>query len=258
MTTSLFDDIIFGPVQSRRLGKSLGVNVLSPEAKICNFDCIYCECGWTNLARTTHKFADPKEVEKELELKLSILASVDCKLDYITFAGNGEPTLHPHFEKIVGNTIELKDRYMPQTKVALLSNATTLRKRSIQKSLEMLDKCILKLDAGTEEVFELINSPLSRNNFNSICNDFKRLKSDFSIQSMFLKGEVNGKRVDNTQEDVVNAWIQKLLEIKPKDVMLYSIARATPLNSIQKVSKKELKVISKKLKASGLTSFVSA
>lgn len=259
MPTFLFDDVIFGPVKSRRLGSSLGINLLSPTAKICNFDCIYCECGWTEFDGIKDKFVDIHEVREQLTLKLSSLARASHNIDYITFAGNGEPTLHPRFEQIVDDVIALRNKWMPKAKIAVLSNATTLRKPSVLKALNKIDKRILKLDAGSDETFQLIDNPLGKINLSKVYDDLKSLQNrDFTIQTMFLKGQINGQPVDNTEEKEVKAWIDKLIEIKPKEVMLYTIDRDTPVDSLEKVPKKELEVIADRLKVLGLDSYVSS
>lgn len=259
MPTFLFDQVIFGPVRSRRLGSSLGINLLSPTAKICNFDCIYCECGWTDIEGIKDKFVDRNELQKQLIQKLSNLAETSHNIDYITFAGNGEPTLHPRFEQIVDDVIALRDRWIPKAKIAVLSNATTLRKLSVLKALNKIDKRILKLDAGTDETFQLVDNPLGKMSLDKVFNDLKSFPNkDFTIQTMFLKGKINGQPVDNTKEEEVQAWIDKLIEIKPKEVMLYTIDRDTPVDSLEKVPKKELEVIADRLKVLGLASYVSA
>lgn len=259
MPTFLFDNIIFGPIKSRRLGSSLGINLLSPTAKICNFDCIYCECGWTDIEGIKDKFVDKNELQNQLMQKLSNLAETSHNIDYITFAGNGEPTLHPRFEQIVDDVIALRNKWIPKTKIAVLSNATTLRKPSVLRALEKIDKRILKLDAGSDEMFQLMDKPLGKMNLTKVYEDLKSLPNkDFTIQTMFLKGQINGQPVDNTEEKEVQAWIDKLIEIKPKEVMLYTIDRDTPVDSLGKVPKKDLEVIADRLKVLGIGSYVSA
>ncbi|MTI31797.1 radical SAM protein [Xanthovirga aplysinae] len=259
MPTFLFDDVVFGPVQSRRLGTSLGINLISPTAKICNFDCIYCECGWTDKGNTPIKFVEKSDTLRKLEDKLKATANKLQFIDYITFAGNGEPTLHPQFEKIIVEVSALRNKWMPKAKIAVLSNATTLKKESVLRALEEVDERILKLDAGTEQTFQLLNKPLGRMSLSKIYDDLKSglFNGDFKIQSMFLKGTVNGKSVDNTLDSELKEWTEKLIEIKPKEVMLYSIDRDTPVDTLERVSKLDLKRIAYTLDGLGISSTIS-
>lgn len=258
MSTFLFNDVIFGPVKSRRLGSSLGINLLSPNAKICNFNCIYCECGWTHLEGTSDKFVDRKSVKELLNQKLENLSNSLQELHHITFAGNGEPTLHPCFEQIIDDVVELRDKWYPESKIAVLSNATTLRKPSVLRALDKIDKRILKLDAGSDETYQLIDKPLGKLSLSKVCDDLKFLSNrDFTIQTMFLKGSIDGINVDNTQNEEVEMWIDRLKEIKPKEVMLYSIARDTPVSTLEKVPIGELEEIANRVKKEGIEAYVS-
>ena len=251
MKTFLFDDIIFGPVNSRRLGKSLGINLLPTTCKYCNFNCIYCECGWTNN-KTSIKFHPVDLVINELEKALIKFSNENEPLDVITYAGNGEPTLHPKFSEIIEKTILLRDTYCPKVKIAVLTNATMLHKESVFNSLMNIDLPILKLDSGIESTIININQPTGKFNIAELTKNLKKFNGNFYIQTMFLKGEFNGKIIDNTTVPELEAWLKLINEIKPKQVMIYSIARNTPAENLYKVSVEELSVIAKKVKHLGI------
>ena len=255
MATKLYDSIIFGPIQSRRLGVSLGVNLLALNKKICSFDCVYCECGFTqNDVHGT--FAEKKVVIENLESVLKEMLQNEKHLDVITFAGNGEPTLHPNFDEIIDATILLRNHYFPKAKISVLSNATTLNKESVIKALSKVDNNILKLDSGLVETIKLIDQPTSSNfSIDTVINGMLRFNGDFIMQTMFLKGDFNGMRIDNTTENEVNAWLEIVKITHPKQIMIYSIDRDTPVKTLEKVSKQELSEIAKKAEELGF--FVS-
>ena len=250
----LFDKIIFWPVVSRRLGISLGVNLLPRNKKICTFDCIYCECGWTKP--DNYFLSAPyerKEVKVELETALNVISNNKTGLDTITFAGNGEPTLHPYFAEIVEDTISLRDKYFPEVKISVLTNGTNLHKTAIAEALKKIDNPIIKLDAGTDSTFRLINRPMIDITHSEIVKNIigAGIKNTI-IQSLFLKGDYKGIAVDNTNETDLNLWLDLLKQIKPKSVMIYSIARETPAHGLIKLSKEELESIALKVRALGI------
>lgn len=255
MATKLYDSIIFGPIQSRRLGVSLGVNLLALNKKICSFDCVYCECGFTQND-VQGRFAEKKVVIENLESVLKEMLQNEKHLDVITFAGNGEPTLHPNFDEIIDATILLRNRYFPKAKISVLSNATTLNKESVIKALSKVDNNILKLDSGLVETIKLIDQPTSSNfSIDTVINGMLRFNGDFIMQTMFLKGDFNGMRIDNTTENEVNAWLEIVKITHPKQIMIYSIDRDTPVKTLEKVSIQELSEIAKKAEELGF--FVS-
>lgn len=255
MATKLYDSIIFGPIQSRRLGVSLGVNLLALNKKICSFDCVYCECGFTQND-VQGRFAEKKVVIENLESVLIEMLQNEKHLDVITFAGNGEPTLHPNFDEIIDATILLRNHYFPKAKISVLSNATTLNKESVIKALSKVDNNILKLDSGLVETIKLIDQPTSSNfSIDTVINGMLRFNGDFIMQTMFLKGDFNGMRIDNTTENEVNAWLEIVKITHPKQIMIYSIDRDTPVKTLEKVSKQELSEIAKKAEELGF--FVS-
>jgi wyosine [tRNA(Phe)-imidazoG37] synthetase (radical SAM superfamily) len=240
----LFEELIFGPLKSRRLGSSLGINLLPRNGKICNFDCIYCECGLTDL-RSLHnvKFPERSAVREALQDKLIELSENRTKLDSITFAGNGEPTLHREFKKIMEDVVELRNTYYPECRISVLSNSSMLHSEEIVEGLQLADKAIMKLDAGTEEMYQLINRPLKRSSLKQIVEHLKRFKGELTIQTLFTRGLFSGSYVDNTTEYAVNKWIQLLCEIKPAKVMVYAIDRPAPANALERITHSELEKI---------------
>ncbi len=246
--TALFESIIFGPIRSRRLGLSLGVNLLPQHSKICSFDCIYCECGSNSERRGREGFADFDEVVEALEHTLSTTTE---PLDVITFAGNGEPTLHPRFEQIIERTIELRDRLMPSAKISVLSNATNLAKESVVRALKMVDNNILKLDSAIEKTAKLIDRPHGEYSIERVVEQMRGFESECIVQTMFLRGEVEGISIDNTSEEELEAWLAAIAKIAPRQVMIYSIDRATPIKSLKKVGREELERIAERVRKAG-------
>lgn len=254
----LFHEIVFGPIKSRRLGISLGINLLPSSGKICTFDCIYCECGYNADGRTQEGFPSREKVSESLEIKLKELKNNHITPDVITFSGNGEPTLHPEFEGIIDDTIELRNKYFPQADISVLSNSTMIDKESIFRTLNKVDNNILKLDSVIEDKAKQIDQPLQPSfSVAKLIENLKRFQGNLIIQTIFLKGIHNGNDIDNTNEEEVNAWIEVLKEINPKQVMIYTIDRATPEKNLQKVSLEELNIIAEKLKKAGFNISVS-
>ncbi len=253
MAGFLFNDVIFGPVRSRRLGLSLGINLLPLREKYCSFNCIYCECGWTSPKQAVHpEFPSRAEVALYLEQRLQELQDEDYLPDAITYAGNGEPTLHPAFAGIVDDTLSLRERYAPKAKVTVLSNSSRIDVPAVFDALQKLDNNILKLDAGSERLFNLINNPVEPVNFDELIENLAKFQGNLIIQSMFLRGTYKEQVVDNTSRDEVALWIGHLVEINPKLVMIYPIARATPLHNLEKIALRELEEIAEKVRMAGL------
>lgn len=258
MPTLLFDHIIYGPVRSRRLGVSLGVNLLPVDGKVCSFNCIYCECGLNEDRRTGSKLPSRKEVAEAMERKLSDMQTQGITPDVITFAGNGEPTMHPSFAGIIADTIDLRNRYFPQTKIAVLSNATMLHKEDVFAALNRVDDNILKLDSVLDSRIRQIDAPNSPSfTFERLKEQLLRFNGNLIIQTIFLRGIYNGASVDNTTEEEVSGWIEALKEIKTKQVMIYTIERETPVKDLKKVSKQELEAIANKAREEGFNVQVS-
>lgn len=250
MATFLFDQTIFGPIISRRLGVSLGINLLPNNTKLCSFDCIYCECGW-NPDRKSNPVILPKrqEVLSQLRQKLLEMQQMEQLPDVITFAGNGEPTLHPQFEAIIDDTIQLRNELSPKSRIAVLSNATMLHKKSVVASLKRVEDNILKLDSAILDTILLINKPVGRFDLVKLTNHLIKFKGELIIQTMFLRGTINGVEFDNTTDWEVSSWIALLKEIKPRSVMIYSLARDTPADKLYGINMKELEEIGKRVKS---------
>lgn len=254
--TELFHDIIFGPVRSRRLGISLGVNLLPLEAKLCNFNCIYCECGW-NPRGGSPRFNSREDVRSCLEARLGQMASEGTLPDVITFAGNGEPTLHPHFEQIIDDTIALRDRLAPGARVSVLSNATMIGRESVRRALLRVDNNILKLDSAFDDTVRLIDNPQGDCSVARTVENMKLFNGRLTIQTMFLRGDYGGRTVDNTVEREVEAWLGLLAEISPANVMIYTIDRDTPAQNLHKVPVEELRAIGRRVEALGIACSVA-
>lgn len=248
MATKLYDDIIFGPVRSRRLGLSLGINLLPLDCKLCSFNCIYCECGWTEKG---HKpcFNSREEVARKLSDKLFEMVNADNTPDVITFAGNGEPTMHPEFPEIIDDVLRIRDDYAPTAKVSVLTNGTMLFKESVRNALKRVDNNIVKLDSAFDETVRLIDDPLGDYSVAKTVEYMKMLDGDLIIQTMFLRGEYNGQTVDNATESEVSAWLKLIAEITPRQVMIYTIDRDTPAPGLQKVYIDELENIARRVRA---------
>jgi wyosine [tRNA(Phe)-imidazoG37] synthetase (radical SAM superfamily) len=253
MAGFLFHDIIFGPVRSRRLGLSLGINLLPTHKKYCSFNCIYCECGWTPVPSDDPLiFPDRELVYAFLEQRLKEMVGEDYLPDAITFAGNGEPTLHPGFAGIVDDTIVLRDKYVPEARVTILSNASMIHDPEIFRALLKLDNNILKLDAGSERMFMLMNNPVLPVDFRELIRNLKKFEGRVIIQSMFLRGYFKDQPVDNTKGEELAEWLSHIEEIRPKMVMLYPIARATPVHTLEKIPVPELEKIAEKVRLLGI------
>jgi wyosine [tRNA(Phe)-imidazoG37] synthetase (radical SAM superfamily) len=244
----LFHDIIFGPIKSRRLGYSLGINLLPIDSKICTFNCIYCECGWNPDKILSTGFNKREDIYIALENRLIEIKENNEPIDILTFAGNGEPTLHPKFPDIIDDVISLRNKYFPEKKIAVLSNATTLGNINITEALKKIDLPILKLDSAIENTFRLINKPSDSFNFNEYINNLGNFKNNIIVQTMFLRGEINGHIVDNTTENELNKWIEVVKKLNPINVMIYSIDREPPAKKLIKIQPEELKKIAEILK----------
>lgn len=253
MVTILFHDTIFGPIHSRRLGTSLGINLTPNDGKICSFDCLYCEAGYNAQGPGTTGISPREEVRTKLEQKLAAMKANGDRLDVITFSGNGEPTLHPDFNGVVDDVIALRDRYYPQVKISVLSNSTMIDRPAVVEALKKVDNNILKLDSAIDRTMRLINRPVNSHfNVANLVERLKQFSGQCIIQTMMLRGEHNGERIDNTTDAEVEALLATYLEIRPAEVMLYSLDRATPEKNLQKVPKEELETIAERFRAKGI------
>lgn len=251
--TALYHDIIYGPVHSRRLGLSLGVNLLPTESKLCSFDCIYCECGWNAEHPGGRRFNAREEVRTHLGEALRRMSEAGTPPDVITFAGNGEPTLHPEFEAVIDDTLALRDRYCPAAKVSVLSNATQIHREEVCRALLRVDNNILKLDSAFDATVRRIDNPQNPNySVRATVERMKRFEGQMILQTMFLRGECDGAPVDNTSEEEVAAWLRLVEEIRPRQVMVYSLDRDTPCPTLEKVSREELQRLAARVEALGI------
>ncbi len=250
--TALYNDIIFGPVRSRRLGLSLGVNLLPTESKLCSFDCIYCECGWNGDHPGPRRFNRREEVAHRLEEVLRQMAKEGEVPDVITFAGNGEPTMHPDFEAVIDDVIALRDRLCPKAKVSVLSNATQLHREGVCRALKRVDNNILKLDSAFDKTVKLMNLPQGNYSVERIVEQLASFEGQMILQTMFLRGSFRGERIDNTTEEEVSAWLRLVERIRPSKVMVYSLDRDTPCPTLEKVSREELQAIARRVEALGI------
>ena len=258
MGTFLFSSTIFGPVISRRLGSSLGINLLPNDIKICNFNCIYCECGLTpEISDKRHKLPARTEVRKLLEEYLTSPKHSHEKIDALTFAGNGEPTLHPEFPGIIDDVLELREIYLPKVKIAVLSNGTLIHHPEVFNALHKVDFNILKLDSLIEKTQKLINCPLGGYSIKKTLEGFKKFNGKLMIQTMFFRGIYNGIHIDNTSKEELDLLIKTYQEINPESIMIYTISRDTPHHNLQKVDENELKIIAGKIKKLGIKPHVS-
>lgn len=253
MSTVIYPSPIFGPIHSRRLGVSLGINLQPADGKICTFDCIYCECGFNADRRPTLPRPTREEVATALEAKLKEMAENGPKPDVLTFAGNGEPTAHPHFAEIIDDTIRLRDRYCPDAKVSVLSNSTMLHRKQVHEALMRVDNNILKLDTVSMDYIKRVDRPLQPNyNVEDIIESLASFNGHVIIQTMFMKGLMDGKDVDNVKEEYVKPWLEAVERIKPMEVMVYTIDRETPDHDLRKATHEELDGIRDRVIALGI------
>lgn len=251
MQTVLFHDTIFGPIHSRRLGTSLGINLTPNDGKICSFDCLYCEAGFNAQGPGTTGMAPVEKVRTDLERKLSEMKTRGEKLDVITFSGNGEPTIHPQFPEILAEVATLRDRYFPEVKISVLTNSTMVHRTAVADALRRYaDNNILKLDSAVESTMRLLDRPANPEfTVESVTEHLTQFAGTGIIQTMFTRGEHEGRRVDNTTEAEVEALIDAYRRIRPAEVMIYSIDRQTPEQSLEKVPREELESIARRITA---------
>ena len=259
MATFLFDKIVFGPVQSRRLGISLGINLLPVNRKVCNFNCVYCECGCTYDSNPTGKdLPSRKEVYDALEEKLSTMKEERKPPDVITYAGNGEPTLHPEFPGIIDDSIILRDKYCPDAKIAVLSNSTAISLAHVKKALLKVDQNILKLDSAFDDTIQRHNQPRVNVKVDELIKQLKGFRGRLIIQTLFVRGTYKGKIIDNTTETEIEALLEAIRKIKPSEVMIYTISRDTPdEGQLSKVPVEDLRRIASRVNKLGIKTQVS-
>ena len=252
MSTIIYPSPVFGPVHSRRLGISLGINLLPADGKVCSFDCIYCECGFNKDHRPTLPMPTPDLVAEKLEAKLKEMAADGQLPDVLTFAGNGEPTCHPHFPEIIESDIRLRDQYCPKAKVSVLSNSTMIHRQDVHDALMRVDNNILKLDTIDPIYINKVDHPNGTYDVNLIIERLKAFNGHVIIQTMFMRGECQGESVDNTGEEYVGPWLEAVKDISPQQVMIYTIDRETPTQGLLKATHEQLDLIRDRVIAAGI------
>ncbi|MCQ2311103.1 MAG: radical SAM protein [Paludibacteraceae bacterium] len=251
----LFDSIIYGPIHSRRLGVSLGINLMPVNHKICTFDCVYCECGFNQ--QCAHPVL-PTYEEYMTALREG-LQNLSVAPDVLTFSGNGEPTLHPDFLRIIQGTRELRDELCPTAKISVLSNSTQLGRQDVIQGLMLADNRILKLDSALDKTMRLIDQPVNKSlTVMQIKEGLGCFDGDFILQTCFLRGTYRGDTIDNTTPEELEAWYEAVRELHPKQVMIYVIDRATPVTSLEKLTLAEMKNIAAPLIEEGYDIQISA
>ncbi|MBO7498318.1 MAG: radical SAM protein [Bacteroidaceae bacterium] len=258
MATVIYSSPIFGPVHSRRLGVSLGINLMPGDGKVCSFDCLYCECG-LNAQHPSHlKRPTREEVRTALEERLKEMKVGGPTPDVLTFAGNGEPTGHPDFAAIMDDVIALRNAYFPAAQVSVLSNATFILRPNVFDALMKVDNNILKLDTVSPGYIRLVNRPNGRYDLEALIAKMRDFNGHCIIQTLFMKGcSFDGKDVDNTGDAYVLPWLDAVCSIAPSKVMIYTIDRETPCPTLQKATHQELDRIASLVEARGIPCSVS-
>lgn len=257
MSTILFNEIVFGPIKSRRLGVSLGVNLLPLYGKWCNFDCVYCECGFNKDGKQDKKLPTVQQVKDALITKLRDHDHTFGKIDTITFSGNGEPTMHPNFVEIIDITLELRDLYAKEAKVSVLTNGSGIGNPLVSQALLSIDNAIIKIDSAFHKTVTLIDRPLYNYSLEKLIEHLEIFKGKFVLQTMFLRGEVDGQVIDNSTPEEIKAWYRVVERTDPREIMIYTIDRETPLAGLQKVSVEQMEEIAGPLRAKGYKVSVS-
>ena len=248
MSTIIYPSPIFGPVHSRRLGLSLGINLLPADGKVCTFDCIYCECGFNKDHRPLLPMPTRELVAEKLEERLVQMTAEGRLPDVLTFAGNGEPTCHPHFAEIMDDTLRLRDKYCPEAKVSVLSNATFLHRQQVREALMRVDNNIQKLDTVSPAYIDSVDRPVGKYDVHDVIEQLKSFHGHVIIQTMFMRGE----GVDNTGDEYVLPWLEAVREIGPSQVMVYTIDRETPTQGLLKATHEQLDGIRERVEAMGI------
>ena len=261
MSTVIYPSPIFGPIHSRRLGISLGINLQPADGKVCTFDCIYCECGFNKDHRPTLPRPSRELVAQKLEEQLQKMVADKQLPDVLTFAGNGEPTAHPHFAEIIDDTIRLRNQYCPHAKVCVLSNSTMIHRPEVHDALMKVDDNILKLDTVDPAYINKVDRPTGTYDVNNIIEGMKTFEGHIIIQTMFMRGamqradgngQVTTESVDNTGEEFVGPWLEAVKAIRPQQVMVYTIDRETPAQGLEKASREQLDAIRDRVIAAGI------
>lgn len=253
MSTIIYPSPIFGPVHSRRLGLSLGINLQPGDGKVCTFDCLYCECGFNGDHRPTLPRPSREEVSVALEQTLRRMHERGEHPDVLTFAGNGEPTTHPQFADIIRDTIALRDRWAPGAHVSVLSNATAIGRAEVREALMLVDNNILKLDTVDMDYIRLMDRPTQPSyDVRRVVEHMKAFDGHCIVQTMLLKGVIDGTDVDNTGDEYILPWLEAVKEIRPSQVMIYTIDRETPDRRLLKATAEEMERVKRMVIDAGI------
>ena len=258
MSTIIYPSPIFGPIKSRRLGISLGINLLPGDGKVCTFDCIYCECGLNAQRKPRTKLPTRQQVAEALRLKLEQMKAEGLAPDVLTFAGNGEPTAHPDFAAIIDDTLALRDRYFPLAKVSVLTNATRIGREDVFEALKRVDNNIVKLDTVDADYIARVDRPVGSYDVEELIGRMRAFEGRCVVQTMFMRGtDADGHSVDNTGDEHVEPWIEAVAGIAPREVMIYTIDRETPVGNLQKAAPEVLDDIVARLQKRGIKASAS-
>ena len=257
MATILFDQIVFGPIHSRRLGSSLGVNLLPRHGKVCSFDCLYCECGFNSDGKGDNRLPTYEEFCEALESKLTEIRNLNERIDTITFSGNGEPTVHPQFPSIISEALRLRRKLFPLAKVSVLTNGSRIHIPQVKEALLSVDNAIIKLDSAFDQTVIDIDRPQYKYSVAEMVKNLEPYKGKFVLQTMFLRGEHEGVVIDNTTPQEVSAWRKLAIELEPREIMIYTIDRETPAKNLSKVSVEEMEQIAAPLNSLGFKITIS-
>ena len=247
MKPMMREDIVFGPIHSRRLGHSLGINLLPRNGKLCNFDCIYCECGWNRDGRGDRALPSARDLEDALAAKLRECVEAGVPIDSITFSGDGEPTLNPDFPEIIDITVALRDRWYPEARISVLSNATMAWKDEVFDALRKVDNPIMKLDAPTDALCAKINRPSPSYHVGDVVDSLMRFEGDFILQTMFLKCA----DFDSSSPEVLQGWMDLVRKLRPREIMVYTLDRPAPMQGLEKFTVEEMAALVKPLSDEG-------
>jgi len=253
MATFLWSDIVFGPIHSRRVGTSLGINLLPVNGKLCSFDCIYCECGAlsSGAPKKDRKMPSFEQVSDAMSRRFKELYDEGVKVDSISFTGNGEPTLNKDFPEIVDKTVELRDKYFPTAVISVFSNSTTLEKRGVFDALMKIDNRIMKVDCSDIQLLQLVNRPAPGYSLERVLKNLERFNGNFILQTMFFKGVVEGQEFDLTAPELVAGWSDIVRRLRPAKIMAYSLDRDTPVAGLMKIPRERLQEVTAPLRAEG-------
>lgn len=257
MSTVIYPSPIFGPVHSRRLGVSLGINLMPGDGKICTFDCIYCECGFNADRRPTLPRPTRSEVRDALSRRLEQMRREGPAPDVLTFAGNGEPTAHPEFAAIVDDVIALRDQFFPSARISVLSNATRAHLPEVKRALLRVDNNILKLDTVDPDYICRVNRPAGVYDVRRIVETLCGYDGQLIVQTMFMRGSDQAGSVDNTSDSYVMPWLDAVRAIRPRAVMIYTIDRETPDHNLLKATHEDLDRIAALVRSAGIDCTVS-